>query len=480
MKKKRQKSFSKKSRKAKQQKRQQQQQAIKKNTEQGIVIPSNSIGTNGALTNGAFNLPKKLQLLKSFIAKISSQAETTTLTSKTSKALYISSHQLIGQLLAKSAIRSLDDKTKFLYNIEAKVLQVLNQVFNSNTKTSPAIASEVNCIEYELPPLTREELESYTVDRSNLLFQQTTSTIDIKAFERASCSSVSNCTKSCANIFLNSLNVNESNANKCIQKSRPSYIIEKDTHVFGGCVDEDADDEFFISSGAVYQSWPYVYEPGFQMQPLPMLRTPVQLSMSDEAINYADTEGELNTRMIEQPTELTTYSLHNYGINLFHVDDQTKVQKKRRRRKHHRKDVTEFHSLSTSSSYFESDLTDDSDSSDDDTDSYRAYKERHAMGLNNFKFNQSQSSLSDLGNQQQMIGLGLFKTNLYHTDSSSCDEYSRLPSGKRRQTNARMATSFHTYDDSFFGDYGRNRNMFGKAKFSSYNHQCLSTNNLIF
>lgn len=299
MKKKRQKSFSRKSRKAKQQqeKRQQHQQQAAKN-ERAIMIPSNTDNTDKtrAGTKGVFsNLPimslLKQQLLKRFAAKLSNKATQAT----RPKIIYISSHQLIGQLLRKSPIRSLDDKTKFLHNIEEKVVQFLQHILNT-TETVPT-AAKVNSIEYavELPPLTRKELENYTVDRSHLLFQRTTSSMDIKAFESTSCSPnqllLSSNSKSCANIFLNSCGVGATavSSQKSIQKSRPSYIIEKDTHVFGGCVDEDADDEFFISSGAVYQSWPYVYEPGYQMQPLPQ-RAPVQLSMSDEAINYADTE----------------------------------------------------------------------------------------------------------------------------------------------------------------------------------------------
>ncbi len=93
--------------------------------------------------------------------------------------------------------------------------------------------------------------------------------------------------------------------------------------MFGGCSDEDADDEFFISSGAVYQSWPYVHEPGFNMKPLPQLPL-AKLSISDETINYSafdtafadTTNNNGNNQDMEQLVELTTYSLHNYGINL--------------------------------------------------------------------------------------------------------------------------------------------------------------------
>lgn len=314
MKKKRQKSFSKKSRKAKQQQQkrqqqQQQQQAVK--NEQAIIIPSNTNSTDKArtVTKGVFsNLPVlsaallKQQLLKRFVAKLLNK----TTQPKRPKVVYISSHQLIGQLLRKrSPIKSLDDKSKFLHNIEEKVVHFLQHIL-TKTKTVPT-AAKVNSIEYavELPPLTRKELESYTVDRSNLLFERTTSSMDIKAFESTSCSpshlllASSSSSRSCANIFLNSFGVEAAasvSSQNSIQKSRPSYIIEKDTHVFGGCVDEDADDEFFISSGAVYQSWPYVYEPGYQMQPLPQ-RAPIQLSMSDEAISYADTEVGLSIQL---------------------------------------------------------------------------------------------------------------------------------------------------------------------------------------
>ena len=32
-------------------------------------------------------------------------------------------------------------------------------------------------------------------------------------------------------------------------KPRPSYLFQPNCHIFGGCVDDDASDEFFISSG---------------------------------------------------------------------------------------------------------------------------------------------------------------------------------------------------------------------------------------
>lgn len=254
--------------------------------------------------------------------------------------------------------------------------------------------------------------------------------------------------------------------NEKIRKSRPNYLIERDCHVFGGCVSDDADDEFFISSGAVYQSWPYVYEPGYQMHPLPQLPSPL-LSISDEQIDYTSELDSLTNHTNKQPAELPSYSLQNYGINFFHIEQPYKKNKKHKKRRPHNNN-----SLSTSSSIFESDLTSD-DSSDDDSDSYRAYKYRHAIGLNSFnqQYN-SQSSLSDLGNQK----LGQLRTNLYHTDSSSCDEYLRAKLDRNLWQKQRLTTSFTDYNET----YGRPLSNVKSMKYASCNNQCLSLRNLIF
>lgn len=214
-----------------------------------------------------------------------------------------------------------------------------------------------------------------------------------------------------------------------------------------------------LSSGAVYQSWPHVYEPGFRIKPLPQ-RMSNLLSCSDDQINYFETE--LDQTSFNDPCELPSYSLDNYGINLFHTEPIAEKRTKRRT------------NISTTSSYFESYLT-DSDSSDDDSDSYRAYKHRHAIGLTNFNTHNSQSSLSDLGQHYNR------NNNLYYTDSSSCDEHLRKSiSEKNSKLNQRLTTSCNYYDENCdVGEFGRTRNLFGRARFLS--QTCyLSSRNLIF
>ena len=114
------------------------------------------------------------------------------------------------------------------------------------------------------------------------------------------------------------------------KRARPSYIIERDCHVFGGCMDEDALDEFFISSGAIYQSWPYVYEPGFQLVPLvEYVNYPLWRSAAE--INYYE---QTNAHKSDYESQLPSYSINNYEINMMHVlDSGSKKQKKRRRHK---------------------------------------------------------------------------------------------------------------------------------------------------
>lgn len=352
--------------------------------------------------------------------------------------------------------QGLDDKTKFLHNIQRKILKLFDDL-NQKRASKPPLQP----IEYSSS--TRQQTRSF-VYKSKSLSRLTCLEVPLN--------DVKELTQSCSNIHLNSYSelltradLGASGIEQMTQKSRPSYIIERDCHVFGGCVDDDAEDEFFISSGAVYQSWPYVYEPGYQMEPLPQT-CPNYLSVSDEQIDYSR-EHEQNSLFVDQPNELPSYSLDNYGINLFHIESQQKHKKTRRKRQHNGSYI-----LSTSSSYFDSDMSSD-ESSDDDSDSYRAYKQRHAIGLNSFNAYHSQSSLSELSHR-----MGQFKTNLFHTDSSSCDEYSRKSMLEKNSVNPRLATSFNTRDaDRCFGDLTRHENIFGKAKFLSRNQSRSSNSN---
>ena len=171
------------------------------------------------------------------------------------------------------------------------------------------------------------------------------------------------------------------------KRPRPSYIIERDCHVFGGCMDDDAEDEFFISSGAVYQSWPYVYEPGFQMTPLVEL-TQLHLSKSAANLNYFDYNEPNYAGFNEHEDELPSYSLDKFGINFMHTEIKRPKAKKKQRKavaKWNSNDETLYSSsfasyLSTSFSNEEDSGTDEESS--DDSESIIEYKRRHAAGLN--------------------------------------------------------------------------------------------------
>lgn len=358
--------------------------------------------------------------------------------------------------------RGLDDKSKFLRHMQESVYTVLTKLWEKSiTNLKRKVVTQLA----EIQLVNTQPLHSIC-QRSSL---QSISLMNLLVLE----SSQAACTQSCDELYLSNFSDFNKPTDKCdevVKKSRPNYLIERDCHVFGGCVSDDADDEFFISSGAVYQSWPYVYEPGYQMQPLPQMPSPL-LSISDEQIDYISELDPITIQSNKQPNQLPSYSLQNYGINLFHINETNN----KKQRKKHRKNrfQNNNNSLSTSSSFFESDLTSD-ESSDDDSDSYRAYKHRHAIGLNSFNQYHSQSSLSDLGNQK----MGQLRTNLYNTDSSSCENYSRGKFERNQWQTKRLATSFGDYNEVY---YGRSLSNVKSMKYAScHNNQCLSSKNLIF
>lgn len=257
----------------------------------------------------------------------------------------------------------------------------------------------------------------------------------------------------------------EQNENK---KPRPSYLIERDCHIFGGCLDDDAQDEFFISSGAVYQSWPYVYEPGFQLVPLLTFEETCHiLSRSDNRINYLtndcqSSQNHLNCLASNSFDELPSYSLDNFEINLFHVVNksnnnsrkQHKGSVKRKKKRSIRKkpsnpptydgnnELVYLSSLNSieSCSLLNSTFTDDdedgcsfssteysesSSSSSDDSESFKAYKKRHEIGLNS-NLNYTRNSFDDLNKMNRccsQLSLSELKENNNFTDSSSFENY---------------------------------------------------------
>ncbi len=193
--------------------------------------------------------------------------------------------------------------------------------------------------------------------------------------------------------------------NSKANKPRPSYLFQPNCHIFGGCVDDDADDEFFISSGAVYNSWPYVYEPGFQ--PVPLINyvdtrlsksiTRIDCSSEPKSLRDLDPFGFENNEL--NNNELPSYWLDNFEINMIHTREANKERKKKKKksvalRKKKKSDYSVSLSSSASCSLISgscSDREDDycyeydedeSGESSDDSESIIEYKKRHAIGLN--------------------------------------------------------------------------------------------------
>ena len=129
-----------------------------------------------------------------------------------------------------------------------------------------------------------------------------------------------------------SLAVQQQQQEQARSPPRPSYLIERDRHVFGGCLDDDAEDEFFISSGAVYQSWPYMYEPGFRtVRCFSALTRRLNKSL-DSLVSGAPRLGHDYYASGEMPLE--AYSLENFRVELFHTSTAAAEQSERNRSSH--------------------------------------------------------------------------------------------------------------------------------------------------
>ena len=171
MKKKRQRSFGKKSRKAKQQQKRQQEpkQAVRDEQATIPIIPSNSTNAttsanyrtsealsdrngNLRLAEGAFNWSAAVdvlgqQLLQRFIAKILESRPSFHISGE----LISNQKLLVIKLLhgqQQLPIKSLDNKAKFLYNIEARVRGILQQIAKANTKTTFEKQANIRSLEY--------------------------------------------------------------------------------------------------------------------------------------------------------------------------------------------------------------------------------------------------------------------------------------------------------------------------------------------
>lgn len=235
---------------------------------------------------------------------------------------------------------------------------------------------------------------------------------------------------------------------KSEKKKRPGYIIERDCHIFGGCVEEEAQDEFFISSGAVYQSWPYVYEPGFKMTPLvELINWPLSKSVDGFYSNQCNVEYDEEDSLVEHEV-LPSYSIENFGINLINY-----CHKKKRRKNWNSNGSENSYDSSTDECFYE-------DSDSDDSESIIAYKKRHAIGLNSFDFEH--------------------KNN--HRDLAKCHSVSRshLPKNKRvmffsqKRCNSNEDSLCSMHSNQEFYSFKRNK-MVLSNKYSSS-----SSDNLIF
>ncbi len=304
--------------------------------------------------------------------------------------------------------------------------------------------------------------------------------------------------------------MNEEEIKTIYAKPRPSYLIERDCHIFGGCQDEDATDEFFISSGAIYQSWPYVYEPGFQMTPL-IEYVPSRISKS---INHLDGllenfDNSLSEYHDENQLQLPSYSIENFGINLFHVGkEKKKKQKVRRKRRENKRQVQSKlqrrnsnetdenddgidESYSTSQSFLvdsdsvetsnhdcyddeedDESFYEDSDISDSDSESIIEYKKRHAFGLNNL-------NLIVFANEQTSQTYGSC-SNLIDTYSSSSEYFKR---NEQFRNSSRLSNSYYmnspTKQSKKIRFLSQTR-VTSSSDLSIYNQQDYSSENLVF
>ena len=250
-------------------------------------------------------------------------------------------------------------------------------------------------------------------------------------------------------------------------RQRPSYLIEKNTHIFGG-VDEDEDDEFFISSGAVYQSWPYIYEPGFKLIPIIELEEINHvLSKSDNFVFFNSNENDYRNNENDNADdmddndeladyELPSYSLKNFGINLIHVDEK-KTKKKKRRRIRSRsidnlqetaKNDNSYYSNSSFSDESDSDLFDDS--SDDDSKSIREYEQRHALG-----FNRNLNCIALNGNNKVCSHLDLLyeNANAYSMNSDeqlSTSNQNNVSENLKKHSSLKLGRLTNSFGDNNF------------------------------
>ncbi len=221
-----------------------------------------------------------------------------------------------------------------------------------------------------------------------------------------------------------------------------------------------------------------MFEPGFRSIPLFYPNDANKLSKSDEFIDYFAEEDNCheNLRINNQSSdnEPLCYSLDNYEINLFQKNASKKAKQKKCKLKKKKSSLTYSSSfnLSTSTSYDSEPTAVSSDTSDDDSESYKAYKYRHAIGLNtNYSNNYySQSSLSEINTNHTYCNR--------FADASSCDEYLRH-SVKPRNLRLRLTTSFNAYEsysNEFKGHFlSQNRvDVMGYRKLEGF------SNNLIF
>jgi hypothetical protein len=153
-----------------------------------------------------------------------------------------------------------------------------------------------------------------------------------------------------------------------------------------------------MTSGAVYQSWPYLYEPGFRIQPLIQYDElwnsyqRISKSCNNLDLNFCSNSNGFDSAGCGNSYDLPAeYCLdNNFAINLVNTKEDRKNIKRLRKKRSKNSDKNSFcdSSLSQTSDFVShTDLSDNDDDyesdmfDDDDSDSYIEYKRRHAIGL---------------------------------------------------------------------------------------------------
>lgn len=312
------------------------------------------------------------------------QTQTKTIEFKTENGLLIEVKVNFTQINDAKAEESNDSHLKIIFDIDLSQFPLIKS--HNLTQTSHSNNTEIELL-YEFDG----DLTSIATNRENPTQIEETPTRDsMKNNEETQSLEKNNFENITEPVEDNEIKtINEASEER---KPRPSYLIQKNCHIFGGCDEDEANDEFFLSSGAVYQSWPYIYEPGFALIPLIEEEDIIKvISKSDNYLynNYLNEDSVCNDIDLNESSysinELPEYSLNNYELNLIHTVD-TKRKKKRKRKRRSRSNIQSLDSKGSSVNNF-FDYNDNEyysmSDSESETESLRAYKQRHALGFTN-------------------------------------------------------------------------------------------------